>query len=341
MVRRLQTRYVILDWTKVRIIHLQVLIGSAILFFIYIVILLLIRHAFDGILLGLIIISLQVPFGLVSTRYFQGYGRQAKEQLRFLDIKRLEQTWTQSSEKSHIGEITSLLDDISTGLHKYKPSFDDLLDIVWFGVLVWAVLSTAIIMLFNPPSQFYTSPALVQAGLCGTIYYNGYMSSESISFEDEIEHLKHTVLSRISTLHSVSGKRYFQPEVILLSKGKKRALADIVIDFSDSVGEDQNGIFNYTLALPTSMYERLTIDVSDKLKQSILQTLEGLPIVQDNEWKPFVKAIPNGYRIQLCNMKDSINLGSDSSMFMSPSRVEEVSHKLGRALAAIYEIIES
>jgi hypothetical protein len=315
-------------------------IGSVFIFPLYAIVLTYYGAAFFGLLLYIVYVSTQIPLGLVLTYSFQVLGTQMKKKLKLLDPSKLGADWTLSQHEMHSEDISRLFDDISIQLQKYDSSVDDALDIAWFGVIVWAVISTGIAAVFNPPVLFYSSSSFALSGLCLASLYNGYRIAPSPSFDENLEHLKHLVLSRLSALHVVVGKRYFQPGVKLQSKGKKQVIADIFALMLNK-SRDKGAIVSYWLGLSSADDERLDFHVADELVIAIKDSLIDLPIMSDFGWSLDTASNSDESRIVLRNERGALRIDVQSTMVLSPSRIKESSEKLADALKAVILAIDS
>jgi hypothetical protein len=328
-----------MDWSEVRRIQFLILVGSALIFPVYAMFLLFFSTLLLGIILYSAYLTTQIPVGLILTRYYQGLGALAKAKLNLLDPIRLRSDWDSSHQVLHTGEVSRVFDDISVKLQKFDPSVDDVIDLTWFGVIVWAVLSTAIIAVFNPLDLFFASPSLVLAGLCLVNLYNGYRAASLKSFEDVIEHLKYLVLSRISAMHAAAGKRYFQPGIRWLMKGKQKALADITIQILNE-SREVSGTICYWLGLSSKDAERMAIDIHEDQVSAIQTLLTNHPIVSKGGWKVASQVNGDMSRVVLSNERNAMRIDRSSTIVLSPSRVRDTSQNLADALTAIILALE-
>jgi hypothetical protein len=332
--------YHILDWSEVRRMQFLILIGSALFFPLYAIVLMYYKAVLFGLLLLIVYVSTQIPVGLVLTYYFQILGTLTKRKLKLLDPSKLSADWVSSQQEMHSEDISRLFDDISIQLQKYDPSVDDVIDLTWFGVIVWAVISTGIAAVFNPPVLFYASSSLVLSGLCLASLYNGYRIAPSPSFDETMEHLKHLVLSRLSALHAVVGKRYFQPGVRLLSKGKKQVIDDLFVQILNK-SRDKGAVLSYWLGLSSADNERLDFDVADEHVEAIQGSLMDLPIISDFGWTIDTESNSSESGVVLRNEQSALRIDVQSTMILSPSRIKESSEKLAGALKAVILTLDS
>jgi hypothetical protein len=314
--------------------QLLILIGSALIFPLYAIVLTYYEVAFFGILLYIVYVSTQIPLGLLLTYYFQILGTRTKRKLKLLDPSKLDSDWVSSQQEMHSEDISCIFDDIRDQLQKYDPSIDDVMDLTWFGVIVWAVISTGIAAMFSPYVLFYASPSLVLSGLCLATYYNGYRIAPSPSFAENMEHLKHHVLSRLSALHVVVGKRYFQPGIKLLSKGTTQVIADIFAQIINK-SRNQGAVLSYWLGLSSSDSERIEFDVEEELAGAIQDSLELHPIISDSDWKIRIAYDSFEPVVVLRNEQSDIRIDIQSTLVHSPSRIKDTSERLADALKTI------
>jgi hypothetical protein len=310
--------------------QIQILLVSALIFPLYAITLFYFRTVFFGILLYIAYVSTQIPIGFLLTRYCQMLGIRTKNKLKLIDPAKVGTDWVISRQEMNSEEISLLFDNISVGLQKYNPSVDDVIDLTWFVVIVWAVITTGIVAVFSPHALFYSSPAFVLAGLCLANLYNGYRVASPPPFDDSIEHLKHLVQSRLSALHAVIGKRYFQPGVRLLSKGKKQVVVDFFAQMLN-MSNDRGPIHIYWLGLPSTDTERIDFDIAEEKKGIIQISLKEHPISTENGWT--IKSSEPGVVLQ--NEQGAVRFDIHSTMVHSPSRIRDTSEKLADALKVV------
>jgi hypothetical protein len=251
--------------------------------------------------------------------------------LKLIDPADVDSSWALSNQEMTSEEISHLLDDIGVELQKYNPSVDDIIDLTWFVVIVWAAISTCVLAVFNPPPLFLASPALVLAGLCFASLYNGYRIAPSPPFDENMEHLKHLVLSRLSTLHAVVGVRYFKPGISLLSKGKKQIINDFfaqMVNRSKEIGP----VFTYWMGISSSDTERIEFTIEDEQVRAVKDLLKHHPIATDSGWRMSILNDSNEPIVALRNEQSDLRIDVQSTMVHSPSWVKETSENLADAL---------
>ncbi|MFX0053657.1 MAG: hypothetical protein ACFFAX_01540 [Promethearchaeota archaeon] len=323
--------YQVFNWTEVRIAQILLFLGSAFIFLLYAIVLIYYGLAFAGLLLYIAYVSTQIPFGLLLTRYYHIIGMHTKKRLKLIDPADVDASWSVSNQFMRLEEISHLLDEISVELQNQSPSVDDILDLTWFAVIVWAAISTSILAVFNPPPLFLASAALVLAGLCFASLYNGYRIAPSPSFDENMEHLKHLVSSRLSALHAVVGKRYFQPGVSLLGKGKKQVINDFFAQMLNQ-SKEKGPVLTYWTGISSTDTERIDFAIEGDQARAVQDSLVHHPIVTESGWSVSVSDDSNEPRVLLKNEQSELRIDVQSTMVHSPSWIKETSEKLGDAL---------
>ncbi|MFX1416611.1 MAG: hypothetical protein ACFFC0_07345, partial [Promethearchaeota archaeon] len=223
----MKTHYLLLNWNRVRQFQIQVAIGSAILFVVYGAFLVLYCDALEGFSLGVLMLATQIGVGLVSTRHYQTIGNKSRRKLTFLDPSELGGDWKHLEEGSDVDGISCLFGDFHSELQGIEPKTDDVLDLAWFVVIVWAAISTAAAVLIGSLPFLCVSPAIVLAGLSAVCYYDGYQSGPMASLSEDLDHLEHLVCSRISAVQAAASNTFSEPFVRWRSRDQTRVLTDI------------------------------------------------------------------------------------------------------------------
>ncbi|MFW9888023.1 MAG: hypothetical protein ACFFER_07575 [Candidatus Thorarchaeota archaeon] len=332
--------YQVLDWTDVRFTQLLIFFGSVSIFLMYAIALTYYGVAFSSLLLYVSYVSTQIPFGLLATHYYHLLGMRTKSRLKLIDPAAVDPSWILSNQEMRLEEISQVLDEIGDALQKLNPSVDDIIDLTWFAVIAWGAISTTVLAVFNPPSLFLASPALVLAGLCCATFYNGYRIIPTQAFDENFEHLKHLVLSRLSALQTVVGKRYFQPGISLFSKGKKKIINDFFAQML-SKSRDKGPVLTYWTGISSSDTERIDFYVEDELVKTIQDSLKHHPIAFDFGWILSASHDTNDPKVVLANEKSELRIDVQSTLVHSPTWVKNSSDELADALRVVLHELES
>ncbi|MFW9802709.1 MAG: hypothetical protein ACFFFC_08670 [Candidatus Thorarchaeota archaeon] len=326
--------YQVFNWTEVRIVQILIFLASAFIFLLYAIALIYYGLAFAGLLLYIAYVSTQIPLGLLLTRHYHILGMHTKKRLKLIDPADVDKSWSMSNQLMRLDEISHLLDEISVELQKQSPSVDDILDLTWFVVIVWAAISTSVLAMFNPPPPFLASAALVLAGLCFASLYNGYRIAPSAPFDENMEHLRHLVLSRFSALHAVIGKRYFQPGVSLLGKGKKKIINDFFAQMLNQ-SKDNGPVLTYWTGISSTDAERIDFAIENDQARAVQDSLEQHPIVTESGWSVSVSNDTNEPGVLLRNEQSELRIDVQSTMVLSPSWIAETSKNLADMLSTV------
>jgi hypothetical protein len=331
--------YRVLDWTDVRFTSLLIFFGSVSIFLLYAIALTYYGVVFSSLLLYVSYVSTQIPFGLLATRYYHLLGMRTKSRLKLIDPADVDSSWILSNQEMRLEEISQVLDEIGDELQKHNPSVDDIIDLTWFAIIAWGAISTTVLAVFNPPSLFLASPALVLAGLCFASLYNGYRIAPTQAFDENMEHLKHLVLSRLSALKRVVGQRYFQPGISFLRKGKKQIINDFFAQMLSS-SKDRGPVVTYWTGISSSDIERIDFYVEDEQVMLIQDSLEHHPIVSRSGWSISISNDSDKPGVVLRNEKGELRIDVQSTLVHSPSRIKAASEELADALVVVLHELE-
>ncbi|MFW9943545.1 MAG: hypothetical protein ACFFB7_00955 [Candidatus Sifarchaeia archaeon] len=337
----MKTRYLLLNWNRVRQFQIQIAIGSAILFVVYGAFLVLYCDALEGFSLAVLMLAIQIGVGLVSTRYYQTIGNISRRKLTFLNPSELVGDWRHLEEESDIDGISSLFDSLQSELQGIDPKTDDVLDLAWFVVIVWAAISTSAAVLIGSLPLLCVSPAIVLTGLSTVCYYDGYQSGPMVSLSEDLDHLEHLVCSRISAVQAAASSTFSEPFVRWRARNQTRVLTDIGVYVLGRSLEETDIVIAYSVGFSPTEIERVEILLSTSNDPSRLDSLSGLKLVKDLEWDLSKEPASTQHKTVLSNSKGSPNIQDSSTLIKSPSELEKVTLILVMAFETILEILAS
>jgi len=337
----LKTRYLLLNWKRVRLFQMQVFIGSAILFVSYGAFLVSYCEALEGFSLALLMLPIQIGVGLVSTRYYQKIGMKSRRKLTFLDPFELGGDWNNLEEESDVDEITSLFQSLQLELEGVQQKTDDVLDLAWFVVIVWSAISTAAAVLIGSIPFLCVSPVLVLAGLSAICYYNGYQCEPSGSFTEDLDHLEYLVCSRLSAIQTAASGSFSLPFLKWRSKNHTRVLADVGAYLLGRSLEEADSIIAYSVGFSPTQNERIEMLFSVRNDPGTLDSLNGLELMDDLEWSITRESAPTGHKIALLNTRGSPNIQDPATLVKSPSEQEKATFALAKAIESILALLSS
>jgi hypothetical protein len=339
--RSLKTRYLLLNWTRVRVFQIQVFLGSAVLFTVYGAFLVLYCETLQGFSLALLLLSTQFGVGLVSTRYYQTIGIKTRRRLTFLDSSELTGDWGHLEEELEVDGISRLFEDLQVELQGEQPRSDDVLDLTWFVVIVWSAISTAAAVLMGSLPFLCASPALVLASLCAVCCYDGYRNGTIDSFSEDLDHLEHLAFSRISAVQVASSGTFFMPFARWRSKNRTRILTDIGVHLLGRSLEESDSVITYSVGFSPAEFERLEILHSASNDPSVLDPLSRLELVKDLAWSVSKESTLTGHKTVLANAEGSPNIRNPVTLVRSPSELERVTLAIVKAIELTLELVSS
>jgi hypothetical protein len=331
----LKTRYLLLNWKRVRQFQILVAIGSAVLFFTYGAFLVLFCESLEGFRLALLMLSTQIGVGLISTRYYQTIGMKSRRKLTFLDPSELTGDWSNLEEESDVDGIARLFEKLQTEVQGERPRTDDVLDLAWFVVIIWSAISTAAAMLVGSLPFLCVSPALVLAGMSSVCYYNGYQIGPTGSFPEDLDHLEHLVCSRISAVQAAASGILSAPFVRWRSKNETRVLTDIGVYLLGRSLEESDSVVEYSVGFSPNEMEHIKMLLSASRDHGVLESLSRLELMNSLAWGISSESTSSWNKTVLSNTRASPNIQDSATLIKSPSELDRVTLTVVDAIKAI------
>ncbi len=337
----MKTRYLLLNWKRVRLFQVLTAIGSAVLLVVYGAFLVLYCQTLEGFPLALLMLSTQIGVGLVSTRLCQTIGITSKRKLAFLNPSKLGEDWSLLEEESDADGITQLFESLHLELQGVQPRTDDVLDLAWFVVIVWSAISTAAAVLIGSLPFLCVSPALILAGLSALCYHDGYQSGAAVSFSESLDHLEHLACSRIFAIQSAASGVFSVPFVRWKAKNQSRVLADIGVYVLGRTLEETDSVIAYSVGFSPNGTERIEILLSADSDRSSLGSVSDLELVDDFEWGVSDEISSTWHKTILSNTKGSPSILDPTTLIKSPSELKKVTTAIARAVETIIGFLGS
>ncbi|MFQ5831727.1 MAG: hypothetical protein ACE5H4_03400 [Candidatus Thorarchaeota archaeon] len=335
----MRSRYILLDWSGVRRIQFRVVLGSALLFITYSIILLLYCSVAQWILLAFLLVSTQIGVGLVFTRYYQTVGMLAKEKLTFLDSSELAGEWESVEEEVSIEEMPRIFQELDERLGGLEPQVDDILDLAWFFIIVWAAVSTALVVLFGSSPILCLSPSPILAMICVACYYNGYQSGKGEISADHLEHLEHLALSRLSAIQSIASNSFFQPFVQWMQKQEFRVLSDLGVHLIGSAVEVTGAVIRYSVGFSSGDKEHIEVLLSEVPDPDFQSAVTRLDSDLGSRWILTTDSGPQMHKFRFANAIDSPSLRRHASLIRSPSEQEKATRVVAKILESLLQLV--
>lgn len=306
-------KQVVIDWSGVHAQDYKILILSIPVFLIYALIIILICSYEESIIAGMLFLLIQLVFGMSLTRIYHQLGNKAKAKLMLLDPSKLPSGWTLIQRETHAANISGIFEKFLSSLSEAdKKSTDDVNDIAWFLIAVWAMAST----LFALTWGIFFPACLASVGfllfVCFITYYEGHKGLVNGYFEDEIDHLEYHIHSRLDNLTSLHPNvRSF---VSWKVKNGKMVLNDFCVSFELESSTGAN--LRCYLGIPSKEKERVIIKcgkiMNDVIKRKIRELIS-------NEWVWRISQTDD-QTIEVVNVKDVFDLSTRGSFVRTPEK---------------------
>ncbi|MGY5880309.1 MAG: hypothetical protein RTV31_08660, partial [Candidatus Thorarchaeota archaeon] len=247
-------KYLLIDTWDVRQQRI-LLVGFSILMFItYSAFMILLCSMEPNLTTSLLLLGSQIGLGLPLTRAFYDFGVSARRMLKFYDVGILGTDIEFENLRINIGDIPLVFERLDYQIRKYDSgALDDLNDLAWFAIVVWAVISSAGIFTDFSGIPLCILGAIVLIITCFICYVSGYRTVQGFSFEEDLNHLEYYIERYTKeiddALPTVNGHAIFQ----LTKSGKRWALIDIIVEFALPL----DSVIEYHLGLSSAKQERV------------------------------------------------------------------------------------
>ncbi len=312
-----------MDWSDVYTYDAVVLIVSLALFVSYGSLLGLICSIDEKVIMGILLLVVQLLVGMSASRYANSLGRKAKSKLRFLDPSSLNDKWVLEEKPTHTSDIERIFEKLSILVQKAdKKSPDDLNDVAWFSVSIWAMLSTLYMLTSDDPLPICIFSAAFLAIVCFIVYKSGRAGLVNEYFEDDLAHLEYYVQTRIGLLSRLV--RDSQPGVQWKKHGKRVVLNDFCIDFP--LDHRVSGLRFY-IGLPSEVPESFVLTVRDENLPIVLAKISER-IASLTQWRIDREGASS---IRVMNTRQNLDLTNRTTFVTSPAEptyLQEVAQRI-------------
>ncbi|MCJ7817818.1 MAG: hypothetical protein MUP60_03105, partial [Candidatus Thorarchaeota archaeon] len=137
-------KYLLIDTWDVRQQHLLITGFSIMMFVTYWTFMWLVCSMTPSITTALLLLGSQIGLGLPATRAFYDFGVAARGMLKFYDAGILGTDADTENLRITTGDVSLFFERLDLLIRKYDSSArDDLNDLAWFSIVLWAVISSA------------------------------------------------------------------------------------------------------------------------------------------------------------------------------------------------------
>lgn len=312
--------YLLIDTWDVRH-QLLLLIGFSILMFItYSAFMILLCSMEPSLTTSLLLLGSQIGLGLPVTRAFYDFGLSARRMLKFYDVGILGTDIEFEDLRINIGDIPLVFERLDYQIRKYDSgALDDLNDLAWFAIVVWAVISSAGIFTDFSGIPLCILGAIVLIITCFVCYVSGYRTVQGFSFEEDLNHLEYYIERYTKeiddALPTVNGHAIFQ----LTKSGKRWALIDIIVEFALPL----DSVIEYHLGLSSAKQERVIIVAPPKPLDTAYSKFKKLRIVKDTEWTLEQVTTQAGLIVRIVNPETKLSICDRTTFVTNPENVEK------------------
>ncbi len=300
-------KQIVIDWSGVQQYDQRVLLISIPLFSAYGLVLAILCTFGANIITGVIFVGIQIGIGLPASRYAYTLGKSSKSKLTLKDPSQLGTEWKLIRKETHNSDIKRIFENFHKSIKEAdKKSVDDLNDLAWFFVTVWAVVSGLVFLSFEFLFPICVTSSGTLAVICFLTYYNGHQGIVNGYFEDDIAHLEYYVQSRLSKIGKLDSNTVQM--VIWKVKSKKMVLHDFVVSIYD-----QNNIsLQYYLGIPSQEKERFLISADKAVIENIIFRID------DEKFKEWDVSQNAETEICISSRSSNLSLVKKGSFIQSP-----------------------
>ena len=327
-------KHIIVDKFEARMNHLKTVAFSLLLAFVYVIYLWFVCSTRPSTTSSLLLFGSQIAIGFPATRAYYEWGVSNKEKLHFLDPAKLNGKGKQLEIDIHLGNLPLFFEKMDLQIRRYdKGSFDDLNDIAWFGVFVWAAVSSSLFYLSISGHPLCMVGSLVLMLACAGSYLSGYWKARSQSFEDDLSHLQYYVTKRFKDLdeHLIGGNT----RIYVQMKEQWRTIA--LTEFSIKITLGSDHALEFHMGLSSTEKERIVIKAEEDVLNRVYNRAQQLTEVKEHRW--FVERIltPSGPIVRILNESSDFSITNRTSYVKSPSLIDESSKMVG---TIFYDVLD-
>ncbi|TFH11038.1 MAG: hypothetical protein E4H14_01415 [Candidatus Thorarchaeota archaeon] len=333
----LNRKFLLIDTWDVRHQHLLITAFSVLLLITYGAFMWLLCSMTPNITSSLLLLGSQIGLGLPVTRAFYDFGVASRKTLKFYDAGVLGNDIDYEDLRINIGDMPLVFEKLDFQIQKYDSgALDDLNDLVWFAIIIWAVISSAGIFTDLTGIPMFLLGTIVLGILCFISYSSGYRTIQGFSFEEDLQHLEYYLDTFVREVDAVMPEVNGQVTLQTTKQGRQSVLIDIIVEFalpSDSVIE-------FHLGLSSLEKERIIIVAPPKSLDIAYSKFNNLPFVKDSEWILERITTQSGLIVRIVNSETKLCICDRSTFVINPEHVEKnviASKEIFSAISAILQ----
>jgi len=312
-------KYLLIDTWDVRHQHLLITGFSILMFVIYWIFMWLLCSMTPSLTTVLLLLGSQIGLGLPATRAFYDFGITARGMLKFYDAGILGNDTETVDLKIKTGELSLFFERLDFQIRKYDSgALDDLNDLAWFTIVIWAVISSAGIFTVIAGIPICAFGSVVLVITCLVSYASGYRTVRGLSFEEDLNHLEYYVDRCIKALDQAMPKDNGTLVLQVAKRGRRTVLIDIIVEFC----LPQESVIEYHLGLSSHEQERFIIVPPAESVDTVYSKFKGLSVVKDSTWILEQVTTQSGRIIRIVNSDSTLRICDRSTFVVAPETVE-------------------
>ncbi|MFX1368797.1 MAG: hypothetical protein ACFFAY_09385 [Promethearchaeota archaeon] len=320
-------KYLILDRSRMQLSQLGFSI-AAILFLIAYALLLRELCSYENTpFTSFLLLSFQVAVGITATRLSQILGQKSGDYLSIIDPSLLIGEWKSVEVDVPLGTISQLFERFTNSVRTSEKVADDIIDIAWFIVITWSVISSALVVAFESFRLFCMLGAFALGIASALCYHNGFQTGSKKNFDEDLEHLGYYIMARLSEIFKYFEGADIIAELRLLISRKKMVLSDAGVSLK-SGNEIRTSVY-YWIGLTSDRVE--SIEIRDSTNEEIRAGMEKLPIVVNLNWNQ--GETPSGFILH--NPSNNISLHNPSTYLTRTAAAAEGVETVVASIASI------
>lgn len=335
----LNRNYLLVDTWDVR--HQQaLLLGiTMIIFTIFGTFLILLCSTPSSLMTTILLLIMQIGLGIPATRAYYEFGLSTRGKLKFFDSALLGDNGDRPYDLViNIGEVPLLFEKMDATIQRYdREKIDDLNDIAWFVVLVWAIISSALYFIGFSNLALCSLGVFVLLSACIACYLSGFWTHRGTSFQDDLDHLEYYVEYFTRNLDDVYTGRDDRMILRLIDLRRKSVLVDLALEFNPH----PEMTIEYHFGLSSSLLERFILEIPSQIIDTIYKELKNCDAILSSGWELEQITTQSGAIIRLVNTNSKLNIANRFTYVTGPSVIENSCKITKTLLTQIASILEN
>jgi len=286
----------------------------------------------------MLLLGSQIGLGLPATRAFYDFGVTTRGMLKFYDAGNLGNDVETIDLKVNVGDMPLVFDQLDYQIRKYDSgAIDDLNDLAWFAIFIWAMISSAGIFAQFTGIPLCTFGVIVLVATCFASYASGYRTVQGVSFEEDLHHLEYYIDRCIRSVDSALLAENGKVIVQVSEQGRRTVLIDIVVEFVLS----SDFVVEYHIGLSSQRKERFIVVTPADSLDRVYAKFKKIPTVQSANWTLEQITTQSGVIIRIVNLESKLSISDRASFVITPDHVENNILLTQEILTEIGKILES